>query len=87
MGQFQEKYKALEKEISEKIWKKIEHKGVKSKHSDGFVMKLKEEQMFNLDGGRWAIEIGETILIDNNGYQYNHSVLTLEQLCEIVDNI
>ena len=63
-------------------------KGVESQfiNSDK-VLKVKDKQQFNLDGGRWLVEISVRNLIDNKGHSYDHSVLSLEQICEVVDNI
>ncbi len=81
-----QKYQELEKEVAVKIEKLIKKKGVESEHITDLVLKIQDDQMFNLEGGRYLTEITSKILIDNNGYSYNHSCLTLEQLCEIADS-
>ena len=82
-----QKHKELELFVSNKIAKAIKARGVKSEHRSDLVIKVKDDQMFNLDGGRYLTEITEDELIDDGGYSYHHSVLTLEQLCEIADNL
>lgn len=81
-----DKYKGLEISIRLRLACKLMDKGVESKNISGKVLKVKDEQMFNLDGGRWLVEISEDVLIDNNGYTYHHSVLEIEKLCEVIDN-
>ncbi len=84
---FQNKYKALVEEVADKIYDLIEKKGKESKHRNEKVLHIKSDDLqFNLDGRRYLVEISKNELIDNQGYSYNHSVLTLEQLCEIIDS-
>lgn len=83
---FQNKYKALVEDVADKIYDLIEKKGKESKHRNEKVLRIKEDQQFNLDGGRWLVEMTGSELIDNKGYSYQHECLTLEQLCEIVDS-
>jgi hypothetical protein len=87
MKTFTQKRKELEKEIVAKIEKLILKKGVKSTHKNCLVLKVKDNEQFNLDGGRYLTEIGIDGLVDCNGYSYDHSILSLEQLCEVVDNL
>lgn len=85
---FQDKYKKLSEQVEQKIMQLVNTKG-KGIHHDfisGNVLVVKEEQMFNLDGGRYLVAISNRHLIDNRGYEYSYSVFTLEQLCEIVDS-
>jgi len=82
-----QKHKKLEIAVKLRIRAKLLKKGVKSEYRSDTVLKVKDDQCFNLDGGRYLVEISETDLIDNGGYSYNYSCLTLEQLCEAVDNI
>ncbi len=83
----QDKHSQLFDECVKKINQLIDTKGVSSKFQSKAVLQVPDEQMFNLDGGRYLIEIDGKELIDNNGYTYNLFVLTLEQLCEVVDAI
>jgi hypothetical protein len=88
MGRYQKKYEDLAYDVKNKIKAMVEKKGKESEHSNIKVLKLKDEQKFNVgDRGSYIIEIGEEVLIDINGGQYHFQVLTLEQLCEIADNI
>lgn len=80
-------YKGISQRIEQKLEALVREKGVESEHSHEMVLKVPDEQQFNLDGNRYLTEINELELIDNNGYKYDHSCLTLEQLAEIVDAI
>lgn len=82
-----DKYKALEIAVRLRIAAKIQSKGIESRHCSEKVLAIrKDEYQFNLEGRRYLTEITPTELIDNEGHHYFHSVLTLEQLCEAVDN-
>ena len=86
------KFKIQHEELFEKVRERIEElfdngNGVKSDHNDRRVIRVPKEQAFNLDGGRHLTEIGIDKLVDNEGYGYSLSALTLEQLCEVVDAI
>lgn len=86
---FRRKHLTLEQELQEEITKLIDKKGKASKTrtwQSGSVLKVKSDQQFNLDGGRYLVEISKSELVDNSGYGYHFSCLTLEQLCEIVDS-
>ena len=87
---YQDKYKALVKEVEQKIVDLIKTKGEESKFNNERVLKIKDKQAFNLDNGRWLTEIIKDAfsisIADNHGYTYDSSVLTLDQLCEIVDS-
>jgi len=87
METLKQKYKKLEVAVKLRIRAKLLKKGVKSEHSSETVLKVKDDQSFNLDGGRYLTEISATDLIDNCGYSYDYSCITLEELCEAVDNI
>ena len=82
-----EQYKKLEKKVIAKITKLILKKGVESEHRNWSVIKLKEDHQFNSEGGRFFTEISSEGLIDNDGHSYSHSVLSLDRLCEIADNL
>jgi hypothetical protein len=82
-----EKYKALEIAVRLRIAAKILKKGIEGRHRSDKVLAIrKDEHQFNLEGRRYLTEITPTELIDNEGYSYGHSSLTLEQICEAVDN-
>ena len=83
------KYTKLEDEVVEKITELLEKKGVNSaSQSDTSVLKvINEEMMWNLEGGRYLVELSETSLIDNRGYTYALDILNLERVCEVVDSI
>ena len=84
---YQDKYKKLEQEISAKIEALINKKGVESEFSNVQVLKIKDEQQYNLEGcNTYAVELAVGSFIGHNGHAYHHSVLSLEKLCEIVDS-
>lgn len=86
MKSLKDKYKGLETAVRIRIASKIKSKGTESEHRSERVLKVKDDQQFNIEGGRYLTEITATELIDNDGYAYNHSAIELEKLCEAVDN-
>lgn len=87
-NRFQNKYKKLEQEVYARLRYLIEKRGKKSEFSSEKALKIKEDRMmFNLEGGRYLVEITADRLIDSSGYRYSYDNLTIEQLCEIADNI
>jgi hypothetical protein len=87
MEKLMDKYKALEIAARIRLGAKLEAKGKQSKHSNTTVLKIKKDQQFNLDGGRWLTEISAEHLIDDCGYTYDHSVITIEQFCQAIDKV
>lgn len=88
MEKLTKKLETLNQEIVQQIIELIEMKGVKSKHTSDIVLSIQdEEKMYNLDGGRYLVELNSKVLIDNQGYQYNLEVLEIDKLCEVVDSI
>lgn len=84
---YQDKYNKLEQEISKKIDALIKRKGVESEFTNTKVLKIKDEQQYNLEGcNSYAVELAVGTFIGHNGHAYHHSVLSLEKLCEIVDS-
>jgi hypothetical protein len=83
---FRRKYLNLKQEVVSEITSLIRQQGEDSKHRNERILKVNEAQQFNLDGGRYLEEVASTELIDNQGYAYHFDVLTLDQLCEIVDS-
>jgi len=82
-----DKFKSLEIALKIKLRAKILDKGTVSKYNSERVLKVKDDQMFNLKDGRYLTEISPTSLNDNEGYSYDFSVLRIEELCEAVDNV
>ncbi len=80
-------YKDIFNRAVDKLEALIWEKGVESKHNNSKVLRVPDEQAFNLDGNRYLTEITPSELIDDKGYTYNLEVLNLEQLCEVVDAI
>lgn len=88
MKNLTKKLETLNQEMVQQIIELIRIKGVKSKHTSDIVLSIQdEEQMHNLEGGRWLVELNSEVLIDNRGYQYNLEVLDIDKLCEVVDSI
>lgn len=88
MEKLTKKLETLNQEIVQQIIELIEMKGVKSKHSSDMVLSIQdEEQMHNIEGGRYLVELNSKVLIDNEGYRYNLEVLEIDKLCEVVDSI
>jgi len=83
---YQNRAKTFRQELVSEISVLIRQQGEKSEFRDEQVLKVKDVHSFELSGGRDLAEISSTELIDNNGYSYNYDVLTIEQLCEIVDS-
>jgi len=66
----------------------IEKHGQQSEFSNTKALKITDSKFnYNLDGGRWLYEITNRVLIDNEGHQYFHNVLSNEQLFELIDHL
>jgi hypothetical protein len=88
MEKLTEKLEELNQAIVQRIIDLISTKGLKSEHNNSIVLKVQdEENMYNLENGNWLVELNEVMLIDNNGYQYHLSSLSLEKLCGVIDSI
>jgi len=89
METLREKHTNLEQEVINKIGELLEKKGLNctSQSKTEVLRVLDEEKMYNLEGGRWLVELNETTLFDNNGYTYGLDSLSLEDLCNVVDSI
>lgn len=87
MKKLEDTLEILIQEIGRRIAELIKAKGEESKHGSDIVLKIKdEEQMYNLEGGRWLVEITENKLIDNEGYSYDLCVLRIGELCGVLDS-
>lgn len=89
MDTLRDKYTTLEEEVVAKIGELLQKKGVNcTTQSNTEVLRvLDEEMMWNLEGGRYLVELNETSLFDNKGYTYSLDTLNLERLCEVADSI
>ena len=88
MEKLTEKLETLNQEIVQRIIELIEAKGVTSKHRNDKVLAIQdEEQMYNIERGRWLTEITPSELIDNCGYSCGHDSVSLEELCLAIDSI
>lgn len=84
------KLEEFNQEVIKRIEKLLKSKGVQSHHhgsSKKVICVESEDTMFNLEGGRWLMELNEEELIDNKGYTYSHDALSLENLCIVIDEI
>lgn len=73
-------------ELEAKIIRKVKRQVRYSKHQTCKAILIKDANV-NLDGDRWLEEVTPTDLIDNHGYSYNYCALSLEELCEVADEI
>jgi len=88
MEKLTEKLEALNQEMIQRILFLLEEKGVESKFSTKKVLSIKDEQqMHNIEYGRWLVEITADELIDNEGYEYSLHNLGFEELCKVVDSL
>jgi len=81
-----QKLTKLRVDLEDKISKKAKRQTRYSKYQSNKAILIKRTNI-NLDGGRWLEEVTPYDLIDNKGYTYQYSVLTLEELCELADEI
>jgi len=82
-----QKLEKFRNDLELKIKRRVGKQTRFSKHKHDKAIILSKECRFYLDGSRWLEELTTTKLVDCNGYTYDYSVLTLEQLCEIGDEI
>lgn len=85
---WQNKHTMLEHQLIAHLLYLVSKKGKQSNFSTAKALPVKQDQMFALgDGCRWVVEITADKIIDDSGYEHSYSVLTLDQLCQIADNI
>lgn len=84
---WQNKCASLEHQLIARIMYLVNKRGKKSQFSSENALPIKEDQQFNLDGGRYLVEITSDRLVDNSGYRYSFDAITLQQLAEVADNI
>ena len=82
-----QKFQVLHDEVLDVLRTIIASEGEKSEFNGHIAVRVKENQQFNLSGGRYLTEINQHHLVDNHGYEYDFYVLSLEQLCDIVDSL
>jgi hypothetical protein len=89
METLRDKYTEFEQQVVAKIGELLQKVGVNCTTQSGVevLRVLDEEVMWNLEGGRYLVELNETSLFDNKGYTYALDTLNLERLCEVVDSI
>lgn len=79
MEKLVDKLEEFKAEISQRIKFLLQTKGIESQFSTDKVLQITdEEQMLNLEDGRYLVEISENCLIDNCGYRYSHDIIGLE---------
>lgn len=83
---FFERLESLGSEIVERIKRLVADNGVESDYANIEVLKIDNDNLnFNLEGGRYLVEVSKNELIDNHGYRYDFFVLDLELLAQIAD--
>ncbi len=90
MENFIDKLDALTDEVEAAISKLIRAKGVESRFRSDKCLKVENDDfMFNLDGGRYLVEVlfdeCSVEFLDNSGYSYHYSVLDIEDYLKLVD--
>lgn len=84
----QQKLENLRGEIKEQISFMVAYAGIECKHSMSKCLPIKDEDfMFNLEGGRYLIEVTETVLIDECGYSYDFNCLDIDEFFALADYI
>ena len=91
---FTEKLENLYEEIRVTIINTVGAKGTLSDRLNEVTIKITDDDLqFNLGettfmgSDKYLVEVGCHVLIDNNGYQYNFSVLDYDDLCALVDHL
>jgi hypothetical protein len=95
MKSFVDRLKGLDAEACKKIVVLIENKGTESHFSSNLSLKITDDDcMFNLDGGRYLVEVrkadrydDDLVLIDNSGYTYNPYILSNEDWFAVCDHL
>jgi hypothetical protein len=82
---YTEKLESLYEEVRISIIKNVRLKGSKSNFVIDKTIKGDNERSFNLDYGYRLVEVSEESLIDNEGYLYNFSAISYEDLCAVAD--
>jgi hypothetical protein len=86
METFTERLKNLNKAAMNIIQILIHSKGVESKHMNEMCLEIKNDELsFNLDGPGYLDELHYNKIVDTEGHHYFYSVLTTDQICELVD--
>jgi hypothetical protein len=92
---FFEKLNTIISEANKKLIKLIQTKGEESKFCSDFCLKIKDELlMFNLNGGRYLVEVRirgfydtSVVLIDNEGYEYSYYCIPTDQFVLVADHL
>lgn len=88
MTTFTEKFEYLIDEIKGKLIDLIEKHKIEQNYSSSYCLPIKNENfMFNLEGGRYVVEVTSSQLINNQGYIYDHSQLEIEQYIKLIDHL
>jgi len=86
MKTFTERYKILLNEINRILIDLIEKQKIESNHTTDYCLRIiDEEKMYNVLGGRYIVEVTASVIIDNEGYQYNQSVIDVEEYLDLID--
>jgi len=86
MIKFENKLDDLIAQAKAKLLILIEAYGNESDSADkNVIIVTNADFMFNLDNGKYLIELSEDELIDNEGYCYSHSVLEITKYLTLID--
>jgi len=62
----------------------VSYYGIDSEfQSDKCLKILDDSYKYNLDSDRFAVEVTENVLLDNDGHHYDHTVIGTEKLCDL----
>jgi hypothetical protein len=64
---------------------KVKQKGTISKFSPEKTVFVTDEKKFKLNNSRWLSEIGSETILDNMGYSYSYSRLSIKELMDLAD--
>lgn len=88
MGKFKNKINKLEDQIKAEINRLLNKKGYKSRFSNTRVLHITDERLwYNVENGRFVVELTDKEFIDNEGYRYDLYVLPITEVCEIIDSL
>ncbi len=87
MSKYKKQLDQLIIEAKTELQELIDTHGIKSKHNSGKCLKVSEDFMINLEGGRYLTKISKGTLMDNRGYVYGHDAITAEALFCVLDDL
>ena len=86
MNKYAKQLEDIQEQAINEIRDLINSKGEESDHSNTKCLKVTEDDhKHNLSGGRYLTEINAECLVDNDGHQYSHYALEVEDLLSVID--